>query len=94
MSAGAARSRSGRGRKRQVATLRIADDGEGVNAELERPDAPAHIATHNGHSHKRSLTPQQRRELMLQGQYGIGVLGFWAIGAEFEMRSQVAGGYP
>jgi hypothetical protein len=28
---------------------------------------------------------------MLQGKYGIGLLGFWAIGQVLEMRSQVAG---
>ncbi len=26
---------------------------------------------------------------MLQGKYGVGLLGFWSIGAYFEMRSQV-----
>lgn len=57
-------------------------------------EALAHIATHIGHSRKRNLTPEQRRELLLQGQYGIGLLGFWSIGAELEMRSQVAGGEP
>lgn len=81
-------------RERGVTALRILDDGEGVIPELARPEALAHIATHIGHSRKRNLTPQQRRELMLQGQYGIGLLGFWAIGAELEMRSQVAGGDP
>lgn len=81
-------------RERGVTALRILDDGEGIIPELARPEALAHIATHIGHSRKRNLTPQQRRELMLQGQYGIGLLGFWAIGAELEMRSQVAGGSP
>lgn len=81
-------------RERGVAALRIVDDGEGVIPDVARPEALAHIATHIGHSRKRNLTPQQRRELMLQGQYGIGLLGFWAIGAELEMRSQVAGGDP
>jgi len=81
-------------RERGVTALRILDDGEGIIPELARPEALAHIATHIGHSRKRNLTPQQRRELMLQGQYGIGLLGFWAIGDELEMRSQVAGGDP
>jgi len=81
-------------RERGVTALRILDDGDGIIPELARPEALAHIATHIGHSRKRNLTPQQRRELMLQGQYGIGLLGFWAIGAELEMRSQVAGGDP
>jgi len=29
---------------------------------------------------------------MIQGKYGIGILGFWSIGARFEMRSRVGGG--
>src|SRR2546422_881816 len=81
-------------RERGLATLRILDDGEGVIPELARPEALAYVATHIGHSRKRNLTPEQRRELLLQGQYGIGLLGFWSIGVELEMRSQVAGGEP
>src|SRR3989442_470735 len=79
-------------RERGLATLRLLDDGEGVIPELARPEALAYVATHIGHSRKRNLTPEQRRELLLQGQYGIGLLGFWSIGAELEMRSAVAGG--
>jgi hypothetical protein len=81
-------------RERGTATLRILDDGEGIIPELPRPEALAHIATHIGHSRKRNLTPEQRRELLLQGQYGIGLLGFWSIGGELEIRSQLAGGEP
>src|SRR5207245_6490332 len=81
-------------RERGLATLRVLDDGEGVIPELARPEALAYVATHIGHSRKRNLTPEQRRELLLQGQYGIGLLGFWSIGAELEMRSAVAGGEP
>jgi hypothetical protein len=79
-------------RERGVTALRLVDDGEGVIPEMPRAEALAHVATHIGHSRKRNLTPEQRRELMLQGQYGIGLLGFWALGTELEMRSQVAGG--
>jgi hypothetical protein len=78
-------------RERGTATLRVLDDGEGVIPEMPRPEALAYVATHIGHSRKRRLTPEQRRELLLQGQYGIGLLGFWSIGAELELRSQVAG---
>ena len=65
-------------RERGLATLRVLDDGEGVIPELARPEALAYVATHIGHSRKRNLTPEQRRELLLQGQYGIGLLGFWS----------------
>lgn len=79
-------------RDRGNASLRVRDDGEGVIPELPRPEALGYVATHIGHSRKRNLTPEQRREMLLQGQYGIGLLGFWSIGAELELRSQVAGG--
>ncbi len=81
-------------RERGVTALHVQDDGEGIIPEMPRPEALAHIATHIGHSRKRNLTPEQRRELLLQGQYGIGLLGFWAIGKELEVRSQVAEGPP
>lgn len=76
-------------RERGVTALQIVDDGEGVIPELDRVEALTYIATHIGHSRKRNLTPEQRRELMLQGKYGIGLLGFWAIGQSLEMRSFV-----
>lgn len=72
--------------------LRIHDDGRGIFPELEREDALCRIATTIGHSHKRELTPSQRRELMALGKYGIGLLGFWAVGATMEIRSRVGGG--
>jgi hypothetical protein len=81
-------------RERGVTCLRVRDDGEGVIPDLPRPEALGYVATHIGHSRKRNLTPEQRREMLLQGQYGIGLLGFWSIGAELELRSQVAGGTP
>jgi hypothetical protein len=74
-----------------MTALHILDDGEGVIPEMERIEALTHIATHIGHSRKRNLTPEQRRELMMQGKYGIGLLGFWSIGQILEMRSQLAG---
>ena len=74
--------------------LRIFDDGGGVIPVLDREEALAYLATHIGHSRKRELTPEQRRELMLQGKYGIGLLGFWSIGGELEIRSQMPGQSP
>jgi hypothetical protein len=81
-------------RDRGVATLHVVDDGEGVIPEVDRVEALTYIATHIGHSRKRNLTPEQRRELMLQGKYGIGLLGFWSIGQILEMRSYVPGQPP
>ncbi len=89
LDAGAGRVQIIRARERGATALHILDDGTGVLPELPREEALAYIATHIGHSRKRNLTPEQRRELMLQGKYGIGLLGFWSIGTHFEIRSQV-----
>ncbi len=81
-------------RERGLPCLKIRDDGEGVLADLPRPEALRYIATHIGHSRKRSLSPQERLTLMTQGQYGIGLLGFWAMGEVLEIRSFVPGQAP
>ncbi len=78
-------------REKGFPCLKIRDDGEGVIPELDRPEALAYIATHIGHSRKRSLTPQERLSLMTQGQYGIGLLGFWSLGEMLEMRTSIPG---
>jgi Histidine kinase-, DNA gyrase B-, and HSP90-like ATPase len=91
LDAGARHVRVTRLRRRRVPMLTIWDDGEGVIPELDRTEALRYIATHVGHSRKRTLTPQQRLELMTQGQYGIGLLGFWSLGEMLEMRTVVPG---
>jgi len=74
--------------------LRVFDDGEGIFPEMERPEALRRIAQTIGHSHKRDLSPAQRRELMVLGKYGIGLIGFWSIGEVMEIRSRVGGTEP
>ncbi len=71
--------------------LRIWDDGEGVFPELEREDALRRIAKTIGHSHKLDLSPSQRRDQMVLGKYGIGLIGFWSAGGVLEMKSRVEG---
>jgi hypothetical protein len=78
--------------EKRARAIRIWDDGEGVFPGLSREEALRRIATTIGHSHKRSLTPAQRRELMALGKYGIGLLGFWAVGQIMVIRSRVGGG--
>ncbi len=72
--------------------LRIADDGQGVFPELDREAALRKIAETIGHSHKRSLSAAERREQMLLGKYGIGLLGFWSVARVLELKSRVKGG--
>lgn len=81
-------------RHKGACCLRITDDGEGVIPEMDRAEALRYVATHIGHSRKRSLSPQERLALMTQGQYGIGLLGFWSLGEQLEMRSSLPGQRP
>ncbi|MBZ5639309.1 MAG: ATP-binding protein [Acidobacteriia bacterium] len=94
LDAGAHRVRVTRVRERGRPCLRILDDGEGVIPDLARREALQYIATHIGHSRKCQLSPQERLTLMTQGQYGIGLLGFWCLGEMLEMRSAVPGDRP
>lgn len=91
LDAGARSVRVVRQRRRGEPCLTIWDDGDGVIPELDRAEALKYVATHIGHSRKRTLTPQQRLELMTQGQYGIGLLGFWSLGEMLEIRSSMPG---
>ncbi len=91
LDAGARSIRVTRVREKGLPCVKIRDDGEGVIPELGRPEALGYIATHIGHSRKRSLTPQERLSLLTQGQYGIGLLGFWSLGEMLEMRTSIPG---
>lgn len=94
LDAGASLVRVTRFREGDGACLRVFDDGQGVIPEMDRRDALQYVATHIGHSRKRHLSPQERLSLMTQGQYGIGLLGFWSLGERLEMRSAVPGHRP
>ncbi len=94
LDAGATRVDIVRRRDKGQFVLQITDDGSGVIPELPRDEALAWIATHIGHSRKRNLTPEQRRELMTQGQFGIGILGFWCLGEHLVIATAVDGEPP
>lgn len=81
-----------RRRRGRRPVLVVRDDGEGIRPDEEREAALRYIATHIGRSHKRNLSPRERHEQMVAGQYGIGLLGFWSIGRRMEIRSRVGGG--
>ncbi len=72
------------------AVLSILDDGAGVLPELPRKDALTTIASNIGHSRKRQLSFDERMRQAMLGQYGIGLLGFWAVGHELRISSRVA----
>ena len=80
-----------RRRLRNAPALVIWDDGEGVMPALGREEALRYLGTHVGHSHKLGLSPAERHSRVIAGQYGVGLLGFWSIGAKLELRSRVAG---
>jgi len=80
-----------RRRVRNAPALVIWDDGEGVLPALGREEALRYVGTHVGHSHKLGLSPAERHRRVIAGQYGVGLLGFWAIGRKLELRSRVAG---
>lgn len=69
----------------------VRDDGEGILPSLGRDEALRFIASNIGSSQKRKLSPAQRRQLVVVGQYGVGLLGFWSIGHRMEIRSRVGG---
>jgi hypothetical protein len=71
--------------------LVVRDDGEGVLPTLGRDEALRFIASNIGSSQKRKLSPEQRRQLVVVGQYGVGLLGFWSVGHRMEIRSRVGG---
>lgn len=73
-------------------TLRLWDDGAGIFPEMQREEALRKIATTIGHSHKRHLSPAERREQMILGKYGIGLIGFWSVSKVMEIESRVGGG--
>jgi hypothetical protein len=77
-------------KKRQRA-LGIWDDGAGVFPELERGEVLRRIAHTIGYSHKRDLSPIERKEQGVLGRYGIGLIGFWSVGRVLEMKSRVGG---
>lgn len=80
-----------RRREQGEVVLSIRDDGIGVLPDLPRRDALETIARNIGKSRKRQLSFDERLRAAMLGQYGIGILGFWAIGHEFKMISRVAG---
>ena len=83
--AGAAHVRISRRRSQGRLTLEIVDDGRGVAPDATGVPDFQRIATHLCDSMKRYLDPTQRRGV--HGEFGIGLLSFWALGEELRMAS-------
>ena len=66
--------------------LQITDDGGGVVLTDDGVPNFDHIATHICDSMKRGLHASARKNV--HGEYGIGLLSFWAIGQELRMISR------
>jgi hypothetical protein len=88
LDAGAARIVITRARRKGRVFLRVSDDGRGVPPNAEGAPDFDYVATHICDSLKRRLEKRQREGV--QGEFGIGLLGFWAIGKSLEMVSQTA----
>lgn len=91
LDAGARRIEVERVRVRGHVALVVRDDGEGVLPELGRNEALEYLATHIGHSRKLGLSTAERAQRVVAGKYGVGLLGFWAIGHVLELRTRVGG---
>jgi hypothetical protein len=78
-----------REKQRGIPVLTVSDDGHGVRlGETGVPDFE-YVATHICDSIKRKLDEAQRKGV--QGQFGIGLLGFWSLGDEMTMISKTKG---
>ena len=90
--AGGRRIRIIRRRQRGSVFLEVEDDGRGVAPDDQGDPDFERIATHLCDSMKRHLDPRGRKGV--HGEFGIGLLSFWALGEELRMISAASGGRP
>lgn len=90
--AGGRRIRIVRRRQRGGVFLEVEDDGRGVAPDDDGDPDFERIATHLCDSMKRHLDPRGRKGV--HGEFGIGLLSFWALGEELRMTSAGSGGRP
>ena len=90
--AGGRRIRIIRRRQRGGVFLEVEDDGRGVAPDADGDPDFERIATHLCDSMKRHLDPRGRKGV--HGEFGIGLLSFWALGEELRMTSAGSGGRP
>jgi hypothetical protein len=90
LDAGGRRIRIVRRRQRGEFFLEVEDDGRGVAPDAAGDPDLERIATHLCDSMKRHLDPGGRKGV--HGEFGIGLLSFWAVGEELRMISTTGGG--
>jgi len=81
-----------RGKKKGVPFLSILDNGEGLHLNAEQEPDFHYVATHICDSMKRRLSTLERQGV--QGEFGIGLLGFWTLGHELRMTAHTPAGEP
>lgn len=74
-----------RGKERGEAYLRIEDDGDGIALDEEGNPNFRFVATHICDSLKRRMKTQGATGI--QGEFGIGLLSFWTVGAALSLVS-------
>jgi len=88
--AGASKIQIFRGRKNNEVYLRIVDNGAGIRKNPEGQPDFKYVATHICDSIKKHMKNNGQNNGQsegVQGEYGIGLLGFWTLGEELTMRS-------
>ncbi len=75
-----------RGRSKGSYYLKIIDDGDGIPLNNEGKPDFVYVATHICDSLKQRLKEHER--IGVHGQFGIGLLGFWALGENLKMISK------
>lgn len=75
-----------RGKSKGSYYLKIIDDGEGIPLNNENEPDFAYVATHICDSLKQRLKDYEK--IGVHGQFGIGLLGFWALGEKLKMISK------
>jgi len=87
--AGAKRVVIVREKQRGIPVLAVSDDGHGVRLNERGVPDFEYVATHICDSIKLKLDEAQRKGI--QGQFGIGLLGFWSLGDEMTLISKTKG---
>ena len=79
-----------RGKRGNASFLSVVDNGNGLRLDPEGEPDFNHVATHICDSLKQELPAPERQRV--QGEFGIGLLGFWTLGQSLHMVARNAAG--